>query len=115
MARARAYASCEAELQGHCEADCSSTGDGGLYCDGQYVDHGGNLKSCLDALKQINVQVKGSASGSCSNGQCEGTAEGSASCALGRATNGAGGGTLLVFAAALGVVVRRSRRRVGRG
>jgi hypothetical protein len=111
-----AYAGCEAKIKGHCDVDCSSTGDGAVYCDGQYIDHGGNLQECINALKAINVQVEGSAEGSCSEGECHGSAEGSASCALGGPTNDAGGGVLLALGTALGLGhLRRSRRRAGRG
>jgi hypothetical protein len=109
------YVSCEAELKGRCDIGCSSTGEGGVFCDNQYIDHGGNLEKCVNALKQINIDVEGSAQGSCMNGVCQGTAEGSASCALsrpglGRPGEGTASGLLLAFGAALAFGARRRRR-----
>ena len=70
------HVSCTAELSGGCEVQCQSP-DGALFCDGQYVDHGGNLEECIAALNAfLDIEVSGSAS--CSGNSCE--AEASASC-----------------------------------
>ncbi len=80
--QASGFAQCEADLQGGCEVECD-TEQGALFCDGQYVDHGGNLRECVDALKaMLNITVEGYAEGECSNGQCHGEAGGSISCAV---------------------------------
>ncbi len=57
-------------------AECS-TEEGALFCDGNYVDHGGNLAECVDSLRGLlNIMVSGSAS--CEGNSC--MAEGSISC-----------------------------------
>jgi MYXO-CTERM domain-containing protein len=109
--QASGYAECEGRLEGGCTAQCERTGDGALYCDNQYIDHGGNLQSCLDAIETYypTVTVTGTASGSCSNGKCVGEAEGSASCAMTPAShgNGALGALGLGFLALVGLARRR--------
>ena len=83
-------AQCSSELKGGCEAQCSKP-EGALYCDGQYVDKGGNFQECMDALAAWTAKINASASGSatanfkCENGVCKAEAkaegEASASCA----------------------------------
>jgi len=105
------YAKCELDLQGGCEAECMRTGDGALYCDGQYVDNGGNLQKCIDAINAVvHVKVQSSAEGSCSNGQCQGMASASASCAL-TPSSVSGGDLWGLAAAALGLTAFMRRRR----
>jgi MYXO-CTERM domain-containing protein len=78
--QASGYVDCKASLQGGCEASCE-TEEGALFCDGQYVDHGGNLADCVNALKELfNIEVSGYAEGSCSGGSCMGEAGGALSC-----------------------------------
>ncbi len=78
--QATLYADCEAMLQGGCEAECDKP-EGALFCDGQYIDHGGNLAECVDALRELlGIMVEGYAEGSCSNGSCSGEAGGTLSC-----------------------------------
>lgn len=78
--QAAGYAECKAEIEGGCKADCQ-TEEGALFCDGQYVDHGGKLEECVDALRELfDIEVEGYARGECSNGKCEGEAGGSLSC-----------------------------------
>ncbi len=105
-------ASCEAELEGGCEVECEAVG-GVLECDGQYVDHGGKLEECIDALKAV-VEVKGSASGSasCQGASCkaEGEAEASASCAMVPGNDGAPLTGLLALGALGGLLSMRRRR-----
>ena len=75
-----AWAQCEVDIEGGCKAACERD-EGALFCDGQYVDHGGNLKECADALKaRFNLKISGSAEGECSNGMCSGEAGGTISC-----------------------------------
>ncbi len=70
------FEGCTAELRGGCMAECS-TEEGALFCDGNYVDHGGNLAECVDSLRGLlNIMVSGSAS--CEGNSC--MAEGSISC-----------------------------------
>jgi MYXO-CTERM domain-containing protein len=102
------YAQCDAQLRGQCQARCEG-GEGSLVCDGEYVDHGDNLQSCIDALKaQFNAQVSGSAQ--CSGNTC--TAEGSASCECGMSKNQAAGGSALLWSlGALGALTAFRRKR----
>lgn len=68
------YVDCEAELTGGCRAECQ-TEDGALFCDSQYVDHGGNLQECVDSLRALlGIEVTGYAEGECSGNMCSGEA-----------------------------------------
>ena len=78
--QAGGYVDCKADLQIKCETQCEEF-DGALVCDGQYVDHGGNLEECVAALEAaLNIEVEGYADGECGDGSCEGEAGGSISC-----------------------------------
>jgi len=80
--QASGFAECEARLEGGCKIDCDAE-QGALFCDGQYVDHGGNLEECVAALKAaFDIEVEGYAEGECSNGKCQGEAGGSITCAV---------------------------------
>lgn len=109
------FAECKAELQGGCEVACSKP-EGALFCDGQFVDHGGNLQSCIDAIEarlniEVDVSSRGSATGDCSGSRCSGSAEGeaSASCAYAPMPLG-GSGALGWLCASAGLLVARRRR-----
>lgn len=88
---------CEDELIGGCQTDCRGR-QGALFCDGQFVDSGDNLKQCIQALQNLNITVEGSASFNASGG-----------CGLvsGQASGGWGALGLLGFLALL-------RRRLAR-
>ena len=120
--QAEAAAKCEVDVQGGCEVECQSQ-QGALFCDGQYVDHGDNLKECADALRAaLNIKVSGETSGSssCTGGQCmaEGRARGkvSSDCAIFEPGAHRRSGALMLlgigWVLALGVWRRRSRSRV---
>lgn len=116
QARADGFATCEARMQGACEAACSSP-EGALFCDGQFVDHGGKLNECIDALEaylkaHVDVSARGSATSDCVGNSCSASAEGSAeaSCSYG-ALPPVGSGSLLGGLAALGMTWVRRRRR----
>jgi hypothetical protein len=51
------YTSCEAKLTGGCQTQCQAQ-QGALFCDGQYIDAGGNLQQCIDALKDGSFFVE---------------------------------------------------------
>lgn len=103
---------CKAELEGGCKARCSKP-EGALFCDGQYVDTGDNLQQCIDALKaQLNIQVSGSASSSCTGNQCTAEAEGTASCAT--SPNTAPVTPAFALLGLVGLSVARSIRRRSR-
>jgi len=101
---------CQAELSGGCQVECQSP-EGALFCDGQYVDHGGNLQECINALNSfLDVEVSGSFDAGCEGGTCSAEAEGSISCAI--ADGPAPSDGLPWFAAvALGIVASLCRRR----
>ena len=113
--QAETYASCKADFSGGCKVQCEKP-EGALFCDGNYVDTGGNLANCIDALKTLlNLRVDVSATGSanCDNGACE--AEGEASASVG-ACELAPAGTSRPLGAAgivmgIGAVVFGARRR----
>lgn len=80
--QADAFAECSLDAQGGCEADCSDAG-GALICDGNYVDHGGRLEECIDALTGIlDGEIEGSAELSCQGGECRFDSQGSLSCSV---------------------------------
>jgi hypothetical protein len=102
-------------MQGGCEAQCTSP-DGALFCDGQYVDHGGNLDACVAALEaavsaSVDLSARGSASSDCTGNMCSAEAEGeaSASCALSPDRKSGGLGGLGLLLAALGFAAVRRR------
>lgn len=77
MCQAEGYAECKVEIEGECKADCM--GDGALYCDGEYIDHGGNLEECVNALKALfDIEVSGYAS--CDGNSCEAGGEATLTC-----------------------------------
>jgi MYXO-CTERM domain-containing protein len=106
--QAGGFAMCEADLQGGCEAQCRQP-EGALFCDGQYIDHGGNLDACVAALKaQFDIEVEGYANGQCANGSCEGEAGGSVSCSVGSPAERSGWAAF-GLAAMFGLVTWRRR------
>lgn len=117
------HMACRTKAEAGCVSDCKvacTKPDAALFCDGQYVDHGGNLDSCVTALKEVikaNVELDAKADGSaaCSGGTCtaEGSAEASASCGMARAPQSAGWAGLGLFGAVLtGLGLRRRSRRL---
>jgi hypothetical protein len=80
--QADGFAMCEADLQGGCEAQCQKP-EGALFCDDQYIDHGGNLEECINSLQaELNIEVEGYAEAECANGTCEAEAGGAISCSV---------------------------------
>jgi hypothetical protein len=114
-AQGQAYASCEASVQAHCEADCTKA-EGALFCDGEYIDHTGTLKDCIDAIEaavpSVTIDVSAQGSASCSGNSC--VAEGSASANCAFAPSGSGhevAGAFAVFAALGAMCIRRRKAR----
>ncbi len=105
--QADGYVDCQSRLTGGCRTECET--DGALFCDGQYIDHDGNLEECINSLRALlDIQVEGYAEGSCGNGSCQGEAGGSISCSVapsGHTTLGIGALALLM----LGFSRRRHR------
>lgn len=105
---AMGHAQCQVDVTGGCKAQCSKP-EGAIFCDGKYVDVGGNLNKCMQALNAV-LNVKVDASGSCANGSCMGQA--SASCGSIAPGEPAIGGTgVIVGAAVTALALARRRRR----
>ena len=112
--QADGFAQCEAELMGGCMLACDAQ-EGALFCDGQYVDHGDNLKRCVDALRAaLDIEVEGYAEGdaSCDGNACMASGEAGVSCVAASPgpARGVGGGPALLLLA-LGGLIRLRRRR----
>ena len=108
-----AQAKCEVDLEGGCKVQCQKP-EGALYRDGQYVDTGDNLKSCisaLDAFLRSKVDVSASGSADCDNGACEAEGEASASCAASPMGASTGFGSMALLGGGLGLVALIRRRR----
>ena len=113
--QAETYASCKGELSGGCKVQCEKP-EGALFCDGNYVDTGGNLASCIDALKtllNLRVDIPAQGSANCTGTGC--TAEGEATANVGACELAPAGTSRPVGAAGvvlgLGAVVFAARRR----
>ena len=111
MCQSKLYVECKARLSGGCMGKCTSD-EGALFCEGNYVDTGNNLDSCVEALKaKLDVQVEGYSEGMCANGTCAGEAGGSASCSAVPGARGHDGAWLgLGLMAGMGVLFARRRR-----
>jgi len=112
--QASGYAKCEGDLKVKCEGECTQP-EGALFCDGQYIDHGGKLEDCIDSLNAwLTAHVDASAQGSasCSGNSCEAEGEAKASCAT--VPGGpAGGGIALVGMMLAGAAIARRRSSAG--
>lgn len=112
--QASLYAECKADIQGGCELACEKP-EGALFCDGNYVDHGGNLEECVGALQALfNIMVSGYAEGECSGNMCQGEAGGSVSCSVNPegVTSREAALALVLSVGLLGIRRRRRRRWV---
>jgi MYXO-CTERM domain-containing protein len=111
--QSKSYVSCQAELEGGCKTQCTQP-EGALFCNGQYVDHGGNAQSCIDALNAyLKAKVDVSATGSCSGNTCQGQASISTKCSVttpAQSTDTTGAGAALGALVGLGAAARRRRR-----
>ena len=106
--QADGFAQCQADLEGGCKINCDRE-QGALFCNGEFVDDGGNLQECVDALKALlNIEVSGYSHGECSGNMCEGEAGGAISCSCDET-----GPDKTAWLGALGVVfiVAATRRR----
>lgn len=109
--QASGYVDCKANLQGGCEVACSQP-EGALFCDGQYIDHGGNLEECVAALQALlNIEVTGYANAECSGGSCTAEAGAEASCSVPAVGGDVDESGLALLAAGLGIAVAARRRR----
>lgn len=106
---------CEAEVKGGCDVQCRKP-DGAIFCDGQYVDHGGNLEECANALnKVLNLKFSADGSAECSGNTCtaEGSASASACSSSPEAPHNPPVAPALILAGAIGAVIARRSRRGG--
>ncbi len=89
------FEGCYAELEGGCEVACQSE-QGALFCDGNYVDHDGNLQECVSSLRGLlDVMVSGSAS--CEGNSCMAEGEISCSCTASDARSDMQGGAAFLL------------------
>jgi hypothetical protein len=111
--QSKGYAECE----GGCKAKCKRP-EGAMFCDGEFIDDGGNLEECYDALEgwlESHVQVDGSSEfeASCEGNTCEaaGKAEGKAKVSCAAAPGRPAGGSGIVMGLFLGASALLGRRR----
>jgi MYXO-CTERM domain-containing protein len=108
--QADGYAKCEGDLKLKCEGECTKP-EGALFCDGQYIDHGGKLQDCITSLNkwlEAHVDASAQAMASCANNSCEAEGEAKASCAT--VPGGpAGGGIALLGMVLAGAAIARRR------
>jgi MYXO-CTERM domain-containing protein len=113
--QAKGYARCEGDLKLKCEGECKKP-EGALFCDGQYIDHGGKLQDCIDSLdawlkSHVDVTAQGTASGACTGSACQGQAQGSATASCATVPGGPAGGAIALFGMVLaGAAIARRRR-----
>jgi len=116
MCQASGFAECEGKLEAKCEAQCEDP-EGALFCDGQYIDHGGKMQDCIDSLNawltaRVDASAQGTASGECGPNGCEGQAEGTAQASCATVPGGpAGAGAALFGMVLAGAAVARRRPR----
>ena len=94
------FESCEYELKGECSAAC--TGDGALFCDGEYVMDGENLSECLNALLERGIDTL--------DGRLDGPLNAVANCSV--AADGNNGSPLWLALLGLGYWRRRNSSKV---
>jgi hypothetical protein len=113
--QASGYAKCEGDLKVKCEGECDKP-EGALFCDGQYIDHGGKLQDCISEINgwleaHVDASAQGTASGECSGGSCEAQAEGSAEASCATVPGGpAGTGAALFGMVLAGAAIARRRQ-----
>ena len=110
------FVKCQADLQeGSCNVQCQKP-EGAIFCDGQFVDNGGNAKACIDALNAyLKAHVMASASGTsgCDNGACSAEGKAAVNCHCSTpARRGGSTSTAFAIAGLLGLMgALRMRRR----
>lgn len=107
--QAGGYAECKVDIEGGCQAECD-IGEGALFCDGSYIDHGNNLEECVDSLiAYLDAHVDGYAEASCADGRCEAAAGATITCSVDpEPSRGIGG--LFAILGILGWGLSRRRR-----
>jgi hypothetical protein len=105
------FEECETELRGSCEGACS--GDGALFCDGEYIISGSQIKPCVEALAAQGITVKAEGSVTIGPDGVDGDLKG-ALCAVSPGSKTTLFAPLAALAAAVAWLGRR-RRRSSRG
>jgi MYXO-CTERM domain-containing protein len=110
-----AYPQCKSDFTDTCTTQCDQT-DGALFCDGNYVDVGGNLNACVDALNallntKITITASATGSASCSGNECEAQGTGAAKATCSASPSPASGGTWGLLGGMLAITVAAARRR----
>lgn len=102
------FEECEYDFRADCEASC--TGDGALFCDGEYIISGSQIPACIKALAAQGLEVKVEAEGEVTIGPdgVDGAVSGLCSASPGKV--GSVGAPIAALVAALGMLVRRRRR-----
>jgi hypothetical protein len=116
MCQGQGFVKCQADIkEGSCDVQCKKP-EGAVFCDGQFVDNGGNAQKCIDALDaylKAHVDASASGSSSCDNGVCSAEGEAKASCHCSTPARRSGStSTAFAIAGVLGLMgVLRMRRR----
>lgn len=122
---AQANASCQSSCQsegyaqctGGCEVECQKP-DGAVFCDGQWIDHGGHFANCVASIQEhIDAEFQASSSASCANGSCQAEAQAEAKASTNCSVqNGApaSGSSDWALGVAAGLVLWSRRRRGSR-
>jgi MYXO-CTERM domain-containing protein len=103
------FPQCKNDYVQTCTTQCNQP-EGALFCNGNYVDVGGNLAQCVDALNAVltsKIDVTVTASGS-----ANGTSTTKVSCAA--SPSPAPGGPMAAFGAVMAVTIAAVRRRAKR-
>jgi MYXO-CTERM domain-containing protein len=110
----QSYPQCKNDFVKTCTTQCGQP-EGALFCDGSYVDVGGDLTACVDALNTVlnaKITVTASGSSSCEGNNCTGNGTVKASCAA--SPSPASGGAIGALGAMLAMAVVGARRRAKR-
>jgi len=111
------FEECEHEVRVDCQGNCS--GDGAIFCDGEYVLGGSQIPACAQALfdlgiASLDIDVEGGGSIDIDDGVAAAEGAGKASvggCQLTPLTPSGGGAWLVASLGALGLLAQRRRRR----
>lgn len=102
------FEDCEHEFRANCEASCS--GDGALFCNGEYIIAGSQIPNCIKALAARGLEVKAEASVTLGPDGIDGVANAGV-CAYSPGSKGSLAAPLAVLAALAGGWFARRRKR----
>jgi hypothetical protein len=101
------FEECEQEFRASCEGSCS--GDGALFCDGEYIVSGSQLDACVKALAAQGIEAKAEGSISIGPDGVDGGLTGGF-CAVSPASRASLAAPIAALAAAAAWIARRRRR-----